>query len=159
MSALAEELLFRGLLQPRIGLVAVSLVFGLLHLPNTRGRLPWPIMAVVMGFVFGGLFEWRGNLVVPVTAFALQLGRVRRGERSRLAGLARFVGWSLTPALAFLGALAALVGLEEALGVALIGDALARGLLPLGALSVVIAAVGALLFTLLTWRAPRAGTR
>ncbi|MCP5152994.1 MAG: hypothetical protein H6983_02425 [Ectothiorhodospiraceae bacterium] len=98
-------------------------------------------------------------LVVPVTAFALQLGRVRRGERSRLAGLARFVGWSLTPALAFLGALAALVGLEEALGVALIGDALARGLLPLGALSVVIAAVGALLFTLLTWRAPRAGTR
>ncbi|MCA9545491.1 MAG: CPBP family intramembrane metalloprotease [Myxococcales bacterium] len=68
MSALAEELLFRGLLQPRIGLVAVSLVFGLLHLPNTRSRLPWPIMAVVMGFVFGGLFEWRGNLVVPVTA-------------------------------------------------------------------------------------------
>ncbi len=68
MSALAEELFFRGFLQPRIGLVAVSVAFGLLHLPNTRSRLPWPVMAVAMGFAFGGLFEWRGSLVAPAVA-------------------------------------------------------------------------------------------
>ena len=46
MAGFSEELFFRGLLQPRIGLVAASLVFGLLHGPS---RALWPLAAWAAG--------------------------------------------------------------------------------------------------------------
>jgi len=67
-SGLAEEMFFRGALQPRVGLVAASLLFGLLHFAPRRELAPWTVFAVIVGGVFGWLFEWTGNLVAPVVA-------------------------------------------------------------------------------------------
>ncbi len=67
-SGLAEEMLFRGALQPRVGLVWASLLFGSVHFIPQRAFLPWTVFAIACGFVLGALFEATGNLVAPVTA-------------------------------------------------------------------------------------------
>jgi membrane protease YdiL (CAAX protease family) len=67
-SGVAEETLFRGLLQPALGVVAASLLFGLAHFAPRRDLLPWTGFAVAVGFLFGVLFEITGNLVAPVVA-------------------------------------------------------------------------------------------
>jgi membrane protease YdiL (CAAX protease family) len=67
-SGLAEEAFFRGALQPRVGLVAASALFGLVHLPATRGLRAWTALALASGFGLGILFEATGSLVAPVTA-------------------------------------------------------------------------------------------
>jgi membrane protease YdiL (CAAX protease family) len=70
-SGFAEELFFRGALQPQVGLVLASLLFGCVHFVPQRVFLPWTGFAVVAGFLFGGLFMWTGNLVAPVVAHTL----------------------------------------------------------------------------------------
>jgi membrane protease YdiL (CAAX protease family) len=68
VSGIAEEAFFRGVLQPWVGLVAASLLFGLAHFVPRRDLLPWSAFAVAAGFLLGALFEITGNLVAPVTA-------------------------------------------------------------------------------------------
>lgn len=70
LAGLAEELLFRGLLQPRIGLVAASLVFGLAHGPS-RALLPLGLWASAVGLFFGLLYRATGNLAPPILVHAL----------------------------------------------------------------------------------------
>jgi uncharacterized protein len=65
-SSVGEEFFFRGWLQAEIGLVGASVLFGLLHVGPGRKFIPWTIFALVLGFGLGGLYEWRGNLLVPV---------------------------------------------------------------------------------------------
>jgi len=67
-SGIAEEMLFRGALQPRVGWLVASVVFGLVHFVPRREFLPWTAFAVLAGLLFGGLFALTGNLVAPVTA-------------------------------------------------------------------------------------------
>jgi membrane protease YdiL (CAAX protease family) len=67
-SAIAEELLFRGAIQPHLGLVGTSVLFGVAHLAPRRELLPWTLMAVAAGFLLGGLFEWTGNVLAPIAA-------------------------------------------------------------------------------------------
>jgi len=67
-SAIGEEMLFRGVMQPELGIVPASLLFGLLHVAPGRKFVPWPFQAIVMGFAFGGLFWLSGNLAAPVMA-------------------------------------------------------------------------------------------
>ncbi len=69
-SGVAEEALFRGILQPRLGWVAASLLFGLAHLVPRREFLPWTLTSVAAGFGLGALFDATGNLVAPVVAHA-----------------------------------------------------------------------------------------
>lgn len=68
MSSLVEELFFRGFLQPRIGLEAAALAFGLAHFPYRPYLIPWTIAATLVGYLFGSIFEARGSLVIPVLA-------------------------------------------------------------------------------------------
>ncbi len=68
MSSLVEELFFRGFLQPRVGLEAAALIFGLAHFPYRRALIPWTIAAIAVGWLFGWFFENRGCLIVPVLA-------------------------------------------------------------------------------------------
>ena len=68
LSAIAEELFFRGALQPIIGIAVTSLIFGAMHIAPGKRFLPWPIQALVMGVALGGLFWLTGNLAAPVTA-------------------------------------------------------------------------------------------
>lgn len=70
-SGLAEEMLFRGAVQPAIGLVAASLVFGACHFLPRRELALWSLWAVVMGFAFGLLYEWTGHLAAPIAAHVL----------------------------------------------------------------------------------------
>ena len=67
-SAVGEELLFRGAVQSSIGIVAASLLFGLMHIGPSRKFVPWPFQAAVMGFAFGALFWLTGNLAAPIMA-------------------------------------------------------------------------------------------
>jgi membrane protease YdiL (CAAX protease family) len=67
-SGMGEELFFRGALQPRVGLVVASLLFGCVHFVPRRELLPWTGFAVVAGVLFGWLFIWTGNVVAPIVA-------------------------------------------------------------------------------------------
>jgi membrane protease YdiL (CAAX protease family) len=68
LSGCAEELLFRGALQPHLGLLPTSLVFGLAHFVPRRELAPWALFSVAAGLLLGGLFEWTGNLLAPIAA-------------------------------------------------------------------------------------------
>jgi membrane protease YdiL (CAAX protease family) len=70
VSGAAEEAFFRGALQPRVGWVAASIVFGLVHfVPRPEFRL-WTVFSLAAGFLLGFLFEATGNLVAPIVAHA-----------------------------------------------------------------------------------------
>ncbi len=73
-SALGEEALFRGALQPNLGLVGASLVFGLVHFAPRRELRIWTVFAFAGGLGLGGLFEATGNLLAPVVAHAVLNG-------------------------------------------------------------------------------------
>ena len=70
LSGFAEEAFFRGALQPRIGWLAASLVFGLAHFAPRRTLWAWTGFALAAGFGLGALFEWTGNLAAPIVAHA-----------------------------------------------------------------------------------------
>ena len=67
-SGVAEEAFFRGALQPALGWLLASLIFGLVHFAPRRELLPWTGFALGAGMLLGGLFEWTGNLVAPIVA-------------------------------------------------------------------------------------------
>jgi hypothetical protein len=72
LSGLAEELLFRGLLQPWIGLWAQATLFGLMHaqLPGPS-RWVWAAWASIVGIALGAMFQLTGSLWGPIVAHAL----------------------------------------------------------------------------------------
>lgn len=67
-SGTGEELFFRGALQPSIGLVITSLVFGAIHIGKDRRFFAWTIWATAMGFLLGAVHEATGSLVGPIVA-------------------------------------------------------------------------------------------
>jgi membrane protease YdiL (CAAX protease family) len=71
-SALGEELWFRGLMQPWLGLWLQGLAFGIVH-SQLRGpsRWAWVTWAMVMGLAFGAIFALTGSLAGPLAAHAL----------------------------------------------------------------------------------------
>jgi len=73
-SAVGEELLFRGLLVPLLGVVASSLLFGALHQMRGRARWGWVAWATLMGLALGALFAATGSLVGPIVAHAIVNG-------------------------------------------------------------------------------------
>jgi hypothetical protein len=73
-SGVAEEAFFRGALQPRVGLVIASLLFGLAHLVPRRELAPWAGFAVLSGVALGALFDYTGNLLAPAIAHVLVNG-------------------------------------------------------------------------------------
>jgi len=74
VSAFGEEMLFRGLLQPWLGLAAASILFGLLHFIPRRDMLPWTLFSLAAGFLLGWLFAFSGTLVAPITCHAIVNG-------------------------------------------------------------------------------------
>ena len=71
LSGVGEEALFRGALQPEIGIVAASLLFGAVHAGPDRRYLPWTLFAVGGGFLYGALYDWTGGILAPMVAHAL----------------------------------------------------------------------------------------
>jgi membrane protease YdiL (CAAX protease family) len=70
-SGVGEEAFFRGALQPVLGLVLTSLLFGVLHVGPDRRYLVWSLWAIAAGFLFGFLYEWTGGLLAPMNAHVL----------------------------------------------------------------------------------------
>src|SRR5213596_2379841 len=66
-SAISEEVLFRGVLQREVGIVAASAIFGLLH-PLGIAYVLW---AATAGAGLGGLFALTGSLAAPVAAHGM----------------------------------------------------------------------------------------
>jgi membrane protease YdiL (CAAX protease family) len=71
LSAVAEELLFRSLLQPWMGLLPQALLFGVVHQLPGPSRWVWAVWAFLVGLAFGALFATTGSLLGPIVAHAL----------------------------------------------------------------------------------------
>lgn len=72
LPGLSEELLFRGVMLPAVGLnpigvVASSLVFGILHLSGPQ-QWPYVVWATIVGLLLGFSALLTGNLLVPIVA-------------------------------------------------------------------------------------------
>jgi membrane protease YdiL (CAAX protease family) len=62
LAGIAEEMLFRGVIQAAIGMIGASILFGLAHF-ITRAYM---VIALCMGLYLGFFFEITGNLFVPI---------------------------------------------------------------------------------------------
>ncbi len=72
LPGLSEELLFRGVMLPALGLnltavIISSLLFGILHLSGA-GQWPYVVWATVVGFSLGYVALITGNLLIPIAA-------------------------------------------------------------------------------------------
>jgi uncharacterized protein len=74
LSSAGEELLFRRLLQPWMGLWPQALLFGLVHQLPGSSRWVWAAWAFAVGLAFGALFQLTGSLAGPLAAHALVNG-------------------------------------------------------------------------------------
>ena len=68
LSSLAEELVFRGLVLPYLGLLGSSALFGLAHVVPRRGLWPWVLWAFGAGLCLGWLALETGGLLAPILA-------------------------------------------------------------------------------------------
>jgi membrane protease YdiL (CAAX protease family) len=71
LSAFGEELVFRGLLQPWLGLVVQALLFGIVHYLPGSSRWVWTAWATLVGLALGAIFQLTGSLIGPLAAHAL----------------------------------------------------------------------------------------
>lgn len=83
LSGFAEELFFRGAVQGQWGWLAATVLFAVLHTGPGRAFRVWTLFAMVAGGLFGGLMEWRGNLLAPVVGHFLVNGVNLRRLASR----------------------------------------------------------------------------
>lgn len=72
LPGLSEELLFRGVMLPALGLnltavIISSLLFGVLHLSGA-GQWPYVVWATIVGFALGYVALITGNLLIPIAA-------------------------------------------------------------------------------------------
>jgi membrane protease YdiL (CAAX protease family) len=70
-SGAGEELLFRGLASPLVGIAVSSVVFGALHQVRGPARWGWMAWATVMGLLFGCVFAATGSLAGPIVAHVM----------------------------------------------------------------------------------------
>ena len=61
-AGLAEELLFRGVIQARWGIIAASILFGLVHSVTPA----YVLLATVIGFYIGLLYHCFQSLLIPI---------------------------------------------------------------------------------------------
>lgn len=71
LSSLGEELLFRGLLAPTLGLVPQALLFGFAHQIRGPSRWVWVGWASAVGLGLGAIFAATGSLVGPLVCHAV----------------------------------------------------------------------------------------
>jgi membrane protease YdiL (CAAX protease family) len=67
VSGFCEEILFRGVMQPKLGLPTASFIFALLHCPSPR-FFSYGIWVFIAGLLLGWSFSATGNLWVPISA-------------------------------------------------------------------------------------------
>jgi membrane protease YdiL (CAAX protease family) len=80
-SGLAEEALIRAFLQPWVGLVVAAVIFALLHIVPDRRLWAWPVIALVLGLVFGLVYERWGYPAVATAHIIVNLVSLLRLRR------------------------------------------------------------------------------
>ncbi|MDP7035859.1 MAG: type II CAAX endopeptidase family protein [Planctomycetota bacterium] len=66
-SSVAEEALFRGCLQPAIGIGWTSLIFAFCHPPIHKKLIAWPLFAWLISYLLGNLYIYGGDaLIAPI---------------------------------------------------------------------------------------------
>ena len=71
LSGVAEEVFFRGALQPAWGFLPATVIFAVLHSGRGRAMALWTSSALAAGAVLGALMLWRGTLFAPILCHAL----------------------------------------------------------------------------------------
>ncbi|MCM3692880.1 CPBP family intramembrane glutamic endopeptidase [Neobacillus niacini] len=63
--AISEELLFRGVIQTKVGLILASLIFAIIHY---RYLFNWFLFTniVILSFFIGYMYEWSNNLALTI---------------------------------------------------------------------------------------------
>jgi membrane protease YdiL (CAAX protease family) len=61
-AGIAEELLFRGVIQTRFGLIAASVLFGAVHYVTPA----YVVITALIGLYIGALYAFFGSLIVPI---------------------------------------------------------------------------------------------
>jgi membrane protease YdiL (CAAX protease family) len=86
-SGIGEEALFRGALQPVVGLWWTSLLFAAAHFVPRRDLLLWSAFSLGAGLLLGVLYETTANLLAPTVAHVVingvNLNRLLRDYGSR----------------------------------------------------------------------------
>jgi len=75
-AGVAEEMFFRGALQPSLGVVLTAALFGLVHWFGQPGLGAYGVTAGAIGLVFGLAYQATGTLMVPVVAHASYNGLI-----------------------------------------------------------------------------------
>lgn len=90
ISAVAEELFFRGALQGALGLLPAAVLFALLHAGPGKGFRVWTLFALAGGLALGALVAQRGPLGGAILAHLLVNGvnLVRLARRGAVAAVA-----------------------------------------------------------------------
>ena len=63
--AFSEELLFRGIIQTKVGLIMASIIFAIIHY---RYLFNWYLFLniILLSFLIGFIYKWTGNLAVTI---------------------------------------------------------------------------------------------
>jgi membrane protease YdiL (CAAX protease family) len=69
-AGVGEEVLFRGAVQPELGLVPASLLFGAVHLGRQR-NLVFGAWAAALGLLLGLMAIWTRGLLAPIVTHAV----------------------------------------------------------------------------------------
>ncbi len=94
LPGMSEELLFRGVMLPSIGLnttglMVSSLCFGVLHM-SSQQQWPYAVWAGLVGLMLGGSFLVTGNLLVPIVGhvaanvFSSLFWQIRQRQEARI---------------------------------------------------------------------------
>jgi membrane protease YdiL (CAAX protease family) len=62
LAGYAEEMLFRGILQVKFGIVVASILFGLMHFVSPA----YVVITIIIGLYIGMFFQEFGSLLIPV---------------------------------------------------------------------------------------------
>ena len=93
VTAIGEELLFRGALQPFAGLFVTSFLFGLLHMGKDGLLSAWSVWAFLAGLLLGWMFNATGSLWPCMIAhFAVNAVSILKLRRAYNAWLNLTVG-------------------------------------------------------------------
>ena len=92
VSAIGEEVLFRGAIQPYLGLAFTSLLFGLAHLDQAGKASAWSLWAILAGALMGWTFLETGSLwpaiLIHFVVNLISILRIRQTYRQLLVTLA-----------------------------------------------------------------------
>jgi membrane protease YdiL (CAAX protease family) len=82
LSSVAEEILFRGAIQPFLGVGVTAVLFGLMHLDPMKKSMIWTVWAFTGGVILGMADRVTGHLWAPVLIHfgvnSISLGRAAR---------------------------------------------------------------------------------